>query len=196
MANQFAEWREAVITKVAELKRTDKKLKFFGAKTHKYSFNPPLSLEEADLFEKTHQIHLPPEYRFFITQIGNGGAGPYYGVRPLQDFQAHYVHHEVELPATYLHKPFPAHYWLNEEETRITKEIVQQSVFGTLSICEEGDGYNHLLIVAGDEKGNIWFDGSVSDQGMIAFSTAEKERFSFFDWYNSWLDLAYQELVQ
>ncbi|MCE7061993.1 SMI1/KNR4 family protein [Dyadobacter sp. CY343] len=194
MMNHFAEWRDTVIEKVAELKRTDKKFRFFGARKHRYTFDAPISIAEAEQFEHTYAIQLPAEYKYFITQIGNGGAGPYYGVRPLQDFQAHYVHHEVELPAMDLHKPFPAHYWLNENETRITKEIVQQSVFGTMSICEEGDGYNHLLVVAGDEKGYIWFDGSVTDQGMIPFSMPEKERFTFFDWYESWLNMAFDEL--
>lgn len=35
-------------------------------------------------FEARYNVKLPPEYVFFITQVGNGGAGPYYGLYPLE----------------------------------------------------------------------------------------------------------------
>jgi hypothetical protein len=176
--------------KVAALKERDKKLKLFGAWQHQYTFNAAATIEQVQAFESEHQLTLPEDYKAFITQIGNGGAGPYYGLRPLQHYNAHYIHHEVELTTTRLKDPFPSHYWLSEKETFITKEIVQESARGTISICEEGDGYNHLIVLSGKEKGNIWFDGCVSNQGMAPFTTQEKARFSFLDWYESWLEAA------
>ena len=48
------------------------------------AFTPCLSAAELDAFEQTHQVLLPPEYRLFLTYIGNGGPGPpAYGLRPL-----------------------------------------------------------------------------------------------------------------
>ena len=36
-------------------------------------------------FEEKHNLLLPEEYKFFLTQIGNGGAGPYYGLYSLDE---------------------------------------------------------------------------------------------------------------
>ena len=47
----------------------------FGAGGHGFVLNPPLPEDEAIAFEQRHAIRLPADYRHFITQIGNGGAG-------------------------------------------------------------------------------------------------------------------------
>lgn len=55
----------------------------FGADWHQFVLNRPLPEEELTSFEQRHRISLPGDYRDFINKIGNGGAGPYYGVFPL-----------------------------------------------------------------------------------------------------------------
>ena len=55
----------------------------FGANSHSFLLNPPLTETEMSAFEQRHSIRLPAEYRHFLGCIGNGGAGPYYGVFPL-----------------------------------------------------------------------------------------------------------------
>src|SRR5512142_2282534 len=54
----------------------------FGATSHLFLLNPPLPEADVISFERRHKVSLPDDYRRFITEIGNGGAGPYYGVFP------------------------------------------------------------------------------------------------------------------
>ena len=55
----------------------------FGADFHGFRMSPTLSNDEVIAFEGKHSIQLPKDFREFITLIGNGGAGPFYGVFPL-----------------------------------------------------------------------------------------------------------------
>jgi hypothetical protein len=55
----------------------------FGADAHHFQMNPTMPEFEASAFEQERNVVLPPDYRQFLTRIGNGGAGPFYGVFPL-----------------------------------------------------------------------------------------------------------------
>jgi hypothetical protein len=55
----------------------------FGADSHQFLVNDPLAESVVQTFERKHKIQLPADYRSFLTTIGNGGAGPYYGIFPL-----------------------------------------------------------------------------------------------------------------
>jgi hypothetical protein len=50
------------------------------------------AIETVVQFEKHHNITLPDDYRRFILQAGNGGAGPHYGLLPLEN-----IDHEAGL---------------------------------------------------------------------------------------------------
>lgn len=55
----------------------------FGSEAHGFEMNPVLSESEAATFERSHDVVLPYDYRQFLTELGNGGAGPFYGIFPL-----------------------------------------------------------------------------------------------------------------
>src|SRR5690348_6488288 len=74
--------RGTVLLRLADLDRRDPRRKVFGAGAHQYKLNPPLPVSVVEAFEGTHGISLPEDYRLFLTEIGNGGAGPCYGVLP------------------------------------------------------------------------------------------------------------------
>ena len=56
---------------------TDADLKQFGAKNHKYQWNPQASLTDIEEFEQESGVTLPEGYRDFLLQAGDGGAGPF-----------------------------------------------------------------------------------------------------------------------
>ena len=56
----------------------------FGADEHRFEMNPCLTEQEVKAFEVEHGVLLPEDYRYFITAVGNGGAGPYYGIARLE----------------------------------------------------------------------------------------------------------------
>src|SRR4051794_40138647 len=71
-----------VLELLSELDRRDPKRKVFGASAHQYKLNPRLAVSIVEAFEDRHGLRLPDDYRAFITEVGNGGAGPHYGLFP------------------------------------------------------------------------------------------------------------------
>src|SRR5689334_6756270 len=71
--------------KITQLKKLDTGLAIFSAERHQYRLNPVLPIDTVRQFEKKNGILLPEGYTQFITEIGNGGAGPFYGIEPLEN---------------------------------------------------------------------------------------------------------------
>ncbi|MFD9981491.1 SMI1/KNR4 family protein [Streptomyces massasporeus] len=51
---------------------------------HHFRLGPRISSSEADAFEAEHHILLPAAYREFLIELGGRGAGPFYGLLPLE----------------------------------------------------------------------------------------------------------------
>jgi hypothetical protein len=69
--------------RVEKLAERDRNRSLFGCELHKYKFGPCLQESELVQLESAYGIELPAEYRSYLTSIGNGGAGPGYGLVPL-----------------------------------------------------------------------------------------------------------------
>ena len=59
----------------------------FGAYSHKYQLGPRISEEAISAFEARFGVSLPEGYRDFLLWIGDGGAGPFYGLYPLKEVE-------------------------------------------------------------------------------------------------------------
>ena len=76
--------RENIIAKLSKLKAADRDYKSFGSGPHGYKLNPTLGLDQFEQIEEKYRCSFPEEYKHFITHIGNGGAGPSYGLFPIE----------------------------------------------------------------------------------------------------------------
>ncbi len=67
---------ESIKEKWVRARKADSKLEVFGADSHKYRLNPPVSHAEVGKFEEQYSISLPDGYREFLLCFSNGGGGP------------------------------------------------------------------------------------------------------------------------
>ena len=71
----------------ARAKELDTELRQYGASRHRYEFAPVAALSDVRSFEQRHGISLPVPYVEFLTQVGNGGAGPELGLYSLEELE-------------------------------------------------------------------------------------------------------------
>jgi hypothetical protein len=70
--------KSIIVHRLAQATQRDRNWKVFVPLGHHYRLNPTLAVSLVEAFEKHHGVSLPVGYRHFITEIGNGGAGPHY----------------------------------------------------------------------------------------------------------------------
>lgn len=176
-----------LLKNLEKLKKLDYNYSVFGSSTHRYHLNTPLSEKYLSKFEAIHNIRLPNDYRFFLNNIGNGIAGPSYGLTPLEEYFSTRKY-RIEIGSDFLSIPFP--YSRNNPYKYVDEsdESIIYGLTGTITLCHHGCGYYDMLIVAGEEKGTVWLDATCSDGGINRISN------SFSDWYNDWLIKSIQSL--
>ncbi len=174
--------------------------KTFGSDSHRYKFNSCLTEDILLSFKKSFGLILPTDYRNFLTQIGNGGSGPAYGLLPLADWKI-----ELEISDnSFLSTDFPHNdkwNFLQDFDTD-DKDYAETDAFqkweeeyfsnkhitGSMRICHYGCAIYYLLVVTGKEAGYIWVDDRASDYGIYpAISKVTGGRMTFIDWYDEWL---------
>lgn len=188
MPNHNLSDRLATISRKFELARIDG-CRPFGSDNHRMTLNRSLTQAAVMQFETTHKISLPPQYRAFISEFADGGAGPGYGMHSLDKASAQAYQCGDR---SFLARPFPhtTAYFpqppVDDAAEQLTDTQYEQweasQKTGTLVICDEGCGYEHLLVVSGLEAGTMWFDARVSDRGLHPLGI------DFLEWYERWLD--------
>jgi hypothetical protein len=174
--------------------------KVFGSETHRYKFNHCLSEYTLRSFEKSSGLTLPADYGSFLTQIGNGGSGPAYGLLPLLDWNI-----ELEKADTnFLSTDFPhidkwnitkdfdtgnGAYAEPEELQKWEEEYFSnRHITGSMRICYYGCAIYYLLVVTGVATGQIWVDDRANDNGVYpVISKSTGRRLTFLEWYDEWL---------
>ena len=198
--------------KLSQAKAADKDLEVFGASSHKYHLNPPVSEAEVLAFEKKYGVSLPKDYRAFVQTIGDANAqkldtmaGPYYGLSAFgtQVDDLLYEGSEIYLKAPCTLSPdMTKEEWealsdpllMSEEDeedfeevetTETEEDYIQQcgKVFGgLLPLGSQGCAYYHALVLTGPYAGRVVNVNWDLLQPTFAFEN------NFLDWYERYLD--------
>lgn len=139
----------------------------FGASKHRYRLHAPASLAAVCQFEGRHAIALPSDYRQFLTEISNGGAGPNYGVIPIERAAV------GQVPSA----PFQ----LAEFECAPDMSMECDPSHGAVWLSDNGCGTFDVMAVRGNRSGSVW---------TILEDTQCWVCDSFEQWYLGWLQSA------
>ncbi|MEV6596585.1 SMI1/KNR4 family protein [Actinoplanes sp. NPDC051346] len=164
----------------------------FGARAHRGLLGPTLTESEVAGFERRHGIVLPAEYRAFVTGVGHGGpgryggAGPFYGLLPLDRWDEALVEDTHDRVLT---TPFPVapgrEYgadWLSE--VGLSDDDDREWFPGAIALAHLGCGDMAVLVVTGAGRGRVAYTSWASQ--APAFSPDP----DFLAWYQRWLDAA------
>jgi hypothetical protein len=156
---------------------------------------------------------------FSQTQIGDGGAGPYYGVFPLGFWDGRgdglKPWGEGDGFVGVLSRPFPlVDAWndlsglpsedlLNRDEEEYERQYDAfeehyshtSRVDGAIPLCHRGCALRVWLVVTGSEAGHLWLDDRADHTGLAPVQLKSGARGAFARWYDEWLDEALQALV-
>ena len=191
--------------KLAQAKEADKNLEVFGADTHQYHLNPPVSEAEVLAFEKKYGVQLPECYRAFMLTVGDAKAkksdfiaGTYYGLYAFGTSLDSLLYEKIE---TYLKAPCNLSPDMTQEEWETLSDPLLPSeeeeeeedddkyfaerakVFGgLLPLGSQGCTYEHALVLNGKYAGRVVNVDLDLLQPKFAFET------NFLDWYERYLD--------
>ncbi|GAA3925164.1 hypothetical protein GCM10023085_03130 [Actinomadura viridis] len=150
----------------------------FGEDKHRFRLGPPLPEAEVAAFEARYGVRLPREYRDFLTTLGHGGAGPYYGLLPLETWHRSVI---GDLPSGHLTRPFPL-----EPGSRPgpegCEELGSNPFSGAIPLVHQGCSYASLLVVTGPARGRVV---DIDLDRQPPFFTSDT---GFLAWYERWLD--------
>lgn len=145
--------------------------------------SPQEALSESVIveFEKRHHVRLPDGYREFLLKVGNGGAGPYYGLLPLESWNDAVI----ETLPDYLARPSPLRPDMPDGVSwdKTLKCPWQELFQGTLTLVHQGCSCYSLLIVTGTYRGRVVYV-DIDGFGVPYFVLDS----GFLPWYERWLD--------
>lgn len=169
-------WDE-VLEKLARLREMDSQCQAFGAEWHRYALRPRLSPSALGQVERRLRAPLPESLRTFYSEVGNGVAGPHYGLRPAHALRSYRAR-----------EPYPGAggFWrpVTESEGPGGKtrrvQVSRREWVGILALVDGGCGSEIGLVASGPEPGAVVY--LHPEDGLV-----ETER-TLVDVYHEWLD--------
>ena len=175
--------RDEIYRLLEQAKSHDPRYKQFGASAHKYILNPPLDHKRLHAIEAKYEITLPEEFSWFMTEVGNGGAGPNLGINafPPGDATFHervFVSYEK---AKYDAPDLPLDNGICFDDPSEWRGIVELAPLPPLK-NDEYDDMQPGLVVTGQNRGRV-----VDIDTMGNYSQFPLDNSSFLEWYMDWL---------
>ena len=181
-------WVKRILKLLEQARAKDPDFARFGAYSHQYKLAAPAGEEAIRKFEEQQGVRLPEEYRDFLMFIGNGGAGPYYGLYGLKaleddlsDSRGLRRCRSLEEPVIY--PKMSEEEWdriVNPEGRRKGEEVYPYT--GVLPIGTQGCTLMTGLMLTGPYRGQVvYYD---NDFCGPPFFVREK---GFLSWYERWL---------
>jgi SMI1 / KNR4 family (SUKH-1) len=171
---------------------------------------PPMFEEQVRQVEGEYGLALPPEYRAFLRRFGDTRTGPGNSFSCLKEGLTPNSGKPFPLDRPFLGCESPSHQRLPKDEQweeygRLLKEWEKIPLdHGVVNICGYGCAIYGVLIINGPFCGKVWivsgdaayygpFGGAEAlhdeEAGADGWEPTETPKdYSFFEWYESWLD--------
>jgi HEAT repeat protein len=152
----------------------------FGEETHGFRLNPPLTERQVQDSEARHSVRLPEGYRLFLLKLGDGGAGPYYGLHPL----SRALDLADEPIEGHLTRPCPLVPGMPREDDWLERlgGSADECFRGTIPIVHQGCTHYSLLVISGAARGRVV---NVDEDLQPPHFPDDPD---FLSWYERWLD--------
>ena len=123
-----------------------------------FVLNPPLPRSEVAVWEAEHSVELPEDYRYFITNIGNGGYSGHGDMFKLEDWWWHLVDTENERKlwpsALFAYEP-PTEFEGRCTPVEVSANSSLPPFAGTIGVADEGCGCLSILVLGGTLRGRV-----------------------------------------
>lgn len=198
------------------------KVSVFGSSSHNFELLPALSEAQVLEAENQLGVTFPIEYRTFLLEVGAGGAGPFYGIFSLVKIEGewtwdgdggdmsknpekpwrHDTHWNLDDHEVWALHPDEVDEELTDDEYDERYDDWDEKFIevywdykwteGGICLCHEGCALRDWLVVTGEQRGQIWWDGTADRVGLQPWEDKENDnkRITFYGWYMRWLEAA------
>lgn len=171
----MSNWTTTYIDLLGELRKADPNQSVFGSEYHQYKLNPPISESQLSDIETRYNCRFPIDYRRYLLEIADGGAGPGIGLYSLAK--------ALELFGSRRDFPFESEYaFYPPSNDKYSYDDIHS---GTLVLSHFGCSMFALLVVRGVSASQIWYDGEDYCKPLAT---------SFSKWMLNWASSALDEL--
>lgn len=183
---------DRIKNKLEKAMRKDTDFLVFGSSSHQYRVNEMLTVKELADWQAKNQVTLPEPYMQFLTKVGNGGAGPYYGIYSLEKATS-YTERNALPTKCVLHPGMTKEEWnqliepliMDEDISDLEYDAARDRVLGgMLCIGTQGCEYDMYLVLEGKHRGKIVYTSDFYPDHPFFFVYEE----NFLDWYERWLE--------